>query len=444
MEEQDNSQIMYKSQRTMRRERISRERKKAFRRGIFFTVIMEIIIIVVGFFTIRTYRHYFPRIEEGHIVRNFSEIIRYLPQKPDNFLNSTYEGHIPEFIQRDINKILEEDELYIVYQSEDTLSKLIIRKNSSGEIEISAYKTDSYWSDWHQPIKTDVSFYQTEEGFSVYGRDDEKNRALVYYEFEEGRVTSGEYYDSTIDLLGVDEIQGKSFWEDDNYIWGSNKNLTLLRDENVFKFYYKGTQIGESIKFPGADISECAYTYILDANNDMYYMYYCADMNKPWIHFEKVAEGIDEVTSDYVNLKYGEGKSRYEVLNYYIYVKDGKRYVAIPDMETELAYGQRYGKLRDLADVVEPNYSVQTIEISENNIREIKIVRYSPSSLIYVQYMYGKDSMLNIYMEKILRGIDNFIEVPESEIEPLLGTIQPEEYEERIQAIKDVYQKYEN
>jgi len=38
---------------------------------------------------------------------------------------------------------------------------------------------------------------------------------------------------------------------------------------------------------------------------------------------------------------------------------------------------------------------------------------------------------------------ESSIDVPEEELEPLFGTIQPEQYEEQVQKIKNLYQQYE-
>ena len=416
-----------------------------FLRGVAFTLVAEIIIAFIAPTVIETYHRYFPRIEGGYLIRSFSEVAKHLPDEPEDINSVPYESQIPKFIQNDIDRMLDKPEIKnIVYQSKDGLSKVVIYEGESGRIEVDGYDVDYPGiTRLHGPIREDLSFYKTEEGFNVYGREDPSDRQLVYYKVDEGFVAGGVCYESSIDLLGVDAFQ--SMYEEGwNYpeFWRDNKYLTLLRDGNEFTFYHKGQKCGNTVKFPGADIVTACDSYILDSNNDMYYIYYCADMQGPWIHFEKVAESIDTVTNKRVEFGYekqDDGRTVHRSITYRIYAKNGKEYVAIPDFETEMAYGMRNGEKRDRAGVVNPNYTIETIEISENNLKGIQLCHNGGSSYIYVRFMYAE----NVYVEHILRGIDTFIDVPEEEIEPLMGTIKPEEYDERIQAIKAVYEKYE-
>lgn len=422
-------------------------RRIYFVKGIFFTLIVELLLVLAMPFVIEGYRYYVPKIEEGHLTRTLSQIIKHLPDEPTDIKSVPYEAQIPKIVQDDIRRMRSNPEIEnIVYQSEDGLSKLVIYVDN-GVNTINAYNVDNpMHTNINGPIQADISFYRTEDGFIVYGRDNLENRRLCYYKINEEYVRDGLFYESSIDLFGVDTWSDEEYWNDNVSVWRENKDLTLVRQGNEFKFYNEGQeciQSDKSMKFPGGEITDCNYSYITDSNNDMYYMYYCADAETPWIHFEKVAESIDEVTDDYVELGY-YGEARYKSIRYYTYLKNGKRYAAISDHETEMAYGQSEGKKRDRNGVLEPDYTVKTIEISKDNIREINLSRNDGlSSLIYVKSIYGDDLEVEIYEEHILRGIDTFIDVPEEELEPLLGTFKPEEYEKRIQAIKDLYQKYE-
>lgn len=430
--------------RQKRRLRHKQKLRKSFWHGVIFTLVAE---LVIAFFIVpiasSTYRKYFPIIENGHLMRNFSEVRKYLPDEPEDLNSVPYETQIPTFIQNDIDKMLDKPEIQdIVYQSKDGLSKVIIYASQSGRIGVSAYDVDySGISHLHNAIEYDISFYKTENGFNIYGRDEAKNRQLVSYYLDEEFVGEEIFYQSSIDLLGVDSFQKNP---DNVYFWRDNRDLTLTRNGNEFTFYHKGKQYGDTVEFPGADIININDDYIMDSNKDLYYMYYCASLKSQWIHFEKVTESIDEMTGKYVEVGYRTQDPMSNSIHCYTYSKNGKTYAAVPDLETELAYGQTYGKWRDFDNVMEPNYEVQTIEISNDTIKEIRLCRSGFSNLILVQHLYGENSDVTIYEEHILRGIDTYIDVPEEEIAPLLGALRPEEYDERIQAIKAVYQKYES
>lgn len=438
--------------RQRRREKRARILKKQFTLGVLFTLVLELIIVTIAPYAVRAYRVYFPEREDGHITRKLSEVMPYLPEEPEDIESEPYKAQIPEIIQRDIDKMLaSKEELSIVYESENSLSKLIIEKDEYEEIQIRCEDIRDF-SPRDIRICNDISFYKTEDGISVYGRSSKLSRRVCYCKVRENRISSSPLFNKSIDCFGVSELKNESYMMEDGYcMWEQNSFLTLIRQGNEFKFYDMGQQYGETITFPGADIETCAYHYILDANHDMYYMYYCTDKRAPWVHFVKVAENIDHVegslfkTSKEAN---NELSLRYdpEAIEYYTYIKNGKRYVDILDAETEKTYGAYYGEKHDDANAIEPNYSIQTVEISEDNIREIKLFKDEGSYFnVYAIYVYGKDTDLYIYEIYRVRGLDNFLSenIPEAEINSLLGTVKPEEYEAAVQAIKDLYQKYE-
>lgn len=439
-----------------RRERAKRIRMQVFAMGMVFLLGLELLIAGIAPYAMRVYRVYFPKREDGHITRKISEIMPYLEAEPEDIESQIYKSQIPAIIQRDIDKMLaSQEELYIVYESENGLARLIIEKDEygEGEFQIRCEDIRGYFSIDVYPIKFDVSFYKTEKGISVYGRNNNLSRCAYYYTVREERSSSsGFVYEQSIDCFGVPELKDKSYWsEEDNYcMWEKSAFLSLVRLGNEFKFYNKGQQCGETITFPGADIVKCTYDYILDANQDMYYMYYCTDRNAPWVQFVKVAENVDKIEGTVVfkpsNDWYNDPRYDGSAIRYPTYIKNGKEYVAMPDEETERAYGQKYGIIHDISNAVELNYNIQTVEISEDNIKEINLSKGAGSYFnIYVKMIYGKDTDLNVYHEHTLRGIDSSIseDIPEAEINALLGTIKPEEYETTVQALKALYQKYE-
>ena len=69
-----------------------------------------------------------------------------------------------------------------------------------------------------------------------------------------------------LDLYGTD-VQ----WDD---IRTFLQDSTLVRCKEDFYFYYLGSQIGSSYRFPSGTVKEMDYDKILNDQNDMYYLFF--------------------------------------------------------------------------------------------------------------------------------------------------------------------------
>lgn len=91
-----NDETIYrKAERRKRRQKVHR---RYFLRGVFFTVLLELIIYLL----VPVYHTYFPVIQEGHLMRNISEVANHLLE---DIQSIPYEAQVPAFIQKDIDSI---------------------------------------------------------------------------------------------------------------------------------------------------------------------------------------------------------------------------------------------------------------------------------------------------------------------------------------------------
>lgn len=420
-------------------------------------LIIYIALLVIGVFKVMMDEKFHnAEIVDDHIMRNISDVVRHLPELPkgESITDSPYETQIPDLVQKDIERMLAGEAKDIVYQSKDGLCKLIIYKTPLGEesdISLTYQNLREYPYGSFVELNADFSMYAKNGGIIVYGREDLCCREISYFFVSEEKTfqESLDQYDAydaknSIDLFGVDE----EFDETRPYIC----NATLTRKGNEFKIFQSGKQLGKTEIFPGGEIVvwNYIYEYLLDSNNDLYYMYYCTDPEKPWIHFTKVASSIDAITDEVVRVDHIDtGTYATEKLIFNVYSKDNRRYVAIPDLDTELAYGQKYGKHIEDSKYMMPDYSFETVEISDSNVQTIFLTMdtgRSPYLEFYANYMYETESGESVYTRKRIRGLDPEIsrDIPSKELQAFCNkAIAPEEYEETVAALKALYAKYE-
>lgn len=435
-------------------------------------IISMFAIIITGFLKTQQTRKETQQIpvliEEGDkliLTRSLAELRNVLPELPEDLEAKPYTANIPDMVKNDVDLARSKsDSWQVIYQSEGKTKQLIFEKdqyddeNADG-IRVTCVDRESYLlsSSYDKSINDNISMYKDGEEIIVYGTDNKgyKPRATTKYVISEERARSDSIATTgvgtrPIDLFGVSK--------DYEAVSVYREYMTPARNGNKFRFYHMGEPIqmagtlGDTVEFPGAEIVEWNYYYILDSNNDMYYYYYCNDPDGPWMYFQKVAENIDKVTDDSVQIgidKVGyKGRKYVEKLDFRVYEKDGERYVAIPDIDTLKTYGYNYGANHDASTA--PDYTVRTEKITADNISAIELtVDPDDDSDRYIDWfqkiIYGQGEH-EVYMLQRINGLDYHTskEIPEEEINELKGKrIQLEEVPDYIAKLKELYAKYE-
>ena len=451
-----------------------------------FKVIELLIIIacVIGIVYIN-YRND-PEIKDGEILRSYESLLKGLEQDPGNIGEVPYEPHIPALVQKDIDMMLYSEEIDCIrYYKEDKSSYISISESEKSPTGISIYisANERYFSDWTD-YDDYVSIYKDGNEIVIYGNYFGGRRLQKSILNRDGYDEATKFIENDyIDLYGVNEEFDSIRYYDDY--------MTLTRKGREFRFYRDGQIIGEPVTFPGGEIKEFSYYFILDENNDLYYMYYCIDPKNPWIKFPKIAEHIDSVIErDFVETRYNEAR-----INFPIYVKGGKKYVAVVDPEVERQFGQNWGRNRaesteeefeitfttfNLSDYVkggkkyfavfdpegegqfgqnwEKNKEESPEEEFEITFTTINLSDESPSTVTLVKKQYGtyEDEWVlrynyNIgesvyYVEERVNGLDMYLTryIGEGELAPFIDReMKLVEVEGVLEKLKALYKKYE-
>lgn len=393
--------------------------------------IMFIFLLLAWVFAI--YMFYTPPIKDGHLRRTYDQIMLCLKKDPADISVSVYKSEIPKLIQHDIERLLASDgDFDIIYSNKCGENQIVISKNTDSK---NGFNVDVIKDDYYPyPLTDNISFYEDEGNIVVYGT--EGYRCIWRYEIEDKYVSgfSKDLQSEYIDLFGtnLECDMVRTFCRD----------MTLVIKDKQFMFYQLGRQVGETFEFPGADIINLNYYYILDSNNDMYYMYYCLDSDKPWVKFNKVAENIDEVTEQ--TIKAAEDEDSYG-MEFWVYLKDGVEYVAISDLKTEREYGQNYGKNEVSEENYEPNFEVITIPMSEL-VNKNTILYLDDYGMAWrKRILYPIENGI-VYLDERLNGLDMKLtdSIPEEKLAAFDGIeVTPYELKETIQKLKMLYQTYE-
>lgn len=409
--------------------------KKKWRDVLFKLVVFMMIVFFAmtamdGF---DIYHRYVPKVTEGRLVRQISEVVKYLPEAPENFEEHTFEPQIPKIIKEDIQsmKRLEEVEK-IVYENKNGTVNLTLEMIDD-ELVITCKNHDK-WFAYVEKIFGDIAIYRVGDKILVYGQYMHNERTLAYFEVTEDYAFDAIWHKS-IDLLGIDK-DGYDYFECGN-------SVTMIREGKKFSFYRFGEQIGESTIFPGAEIKEIRDGYILDDDDTLYYAYYCASSDNPWVRFVKVAENIDGI-SNYFGVLVSSYFDDYPTW-FAPYEKEGKQYLAVPDLETFETYGiSKSGSHEGIA--YNPKFWYSTVEISDENVYMIHIYKAEYRNEWKAQKLYYEPTAeYLVYTEERISGIDTYVtgEIPKDMLKKFDNLyVSPADYPQVVEELKALYEQY--
>lgn len=378
---------------------------------------------------------------EKDITRPYTEILKEVEEEPEDITKEVYESKIPDIVQKDINKMLEsKEDIKIVYYSKNKEHELVIKQNINRPSISFESTSNSHASLFYDSIVDNISFYKNGDDLVIYGGNDFRREVTRYTMNNEG-IDIDFYKDSKMDLFGTG-IKANNYRT-------YNKETTLINQGKNFMFYRLGKQIGKTFEFPGGNIVEWTYYYILDDNNDLYYLYYYDDLKKPWMKFVKVAEKIEGIYDSNQEYFYIPAEPYDAKIEIPIYIKNGKKYAAVTNMETEVNYGQNYKRGKENKDPDNIDFSYSTIEISSDAAKEITI--YTQDSYLVgkewrLKCVYEADGKKGIFSKRV-NGLDEgiFSLIPEEEVLPFYNkTFSPDELKSTIAELKAIYKKYED
>lgn len=425
-----------KKQKENRREKMRKdncETKETARRNITYLIILLVsIIAIVSIVLIRYYGNK-ATISKGHITRTCKQLLRFLDEEPD-FTSNKYKSHIPKQIQKDIETMLNaKEDLDIIYTIEGEEVIRIEKSDSTQSGIIVNIKRGYGYEDY---VKDEFSFYKNKEEIIVYGSPYDGNRSLERYgiDIESGSINFNHY---CMDLIGTElEVQDIREYQ---------PNMTLVISENNLMLYRLGEQVGETVEFPGGTIQETNYYYIMGEDQTIYYLYFCSNLETPWIRLAKVDNDVVIEEDSYINAN--------EFVKYPIYYKNGKRYAGIANIELEKGYGQNYGRHDEVSDVDILDFEVEVIELTEEQMSKVVVQRkykdrYSSEGQYewYLHYCYEAKGQ-TVYEEKRINGLDSYLTriIPEERLSSFDGMeVSPKEVDEVINELKRIYEEYEN
>ena len=291
--------------------------------------LVSISLIIIG--VVYVYLNPKAKIEDGHIIRSYNQIMKFLEDAPADIRSERYESTIPEIVQKDIEMMLQSDgKLDIMYVDSNKTSYIQIKKDDTSETGIKFVLVEKDNSYTEIELITNVSMYKRGQSIVIYGSEF-LCRSLEAYDIINGSIDSLYIGDRCIDLYGT----GLDY----DVIETFDSEMTMVRNGNEFMFYRLGEQVGKTEYFPGGEITEFNYSYILDDKQDMYYLYYSCNPENLWIKFVKVDSNVSKVTDELIQMNINE----YRHIAFLIYEKNGSQYVGVSDADTECAYGVGYG-----------------------------------------------------------------------------------------------------
>lgn len=406
----------------------------------FIVTVFLILAIMISWF-IHAYYNPNPELTDNYIKRPYSQLLRVLDEAPADITKQPYEENFPDLVQEDIQRMLDADkDLKILYYGDETY------------IEISEYVTGINVTISERAgfsptsVMENISMYKSGDSIFIYGGSSGERRISKSIEVNETSMDYDFLNNSNMDLYGATNV------EYDNVLC-YNEEMSLVRSGNDFMFYKLGKQVGETVSFPGGTIIDFNYHYILDDKKDLYYMYYNANPSNFWIKFIKVDTDVDEVLvedeeSVYAMMPYFNHYEDEISLVYPIYLKDGKRFTGISNVELEEAFGCNYGKHNyDTSDASAFNYDITVIELSEENVSSV-ILNLEDSYVYddgwYIRYNYANGT---VYIKERVNGLDSYLlkNIPKNEINKFDGKeLKPEEIDSTIKELKLLYDKYSN
>lgn len=420
------------------------KREKDSQSNLRFFITMCAIVVVLSLmlllFLIESIRNNPIIQKDGTITRTYDQLLPYLDEQPNDFLESRYESHIPSIIQEDIERMMNsEKDISIKYANNDIEYYIEISKSEDSPtgIEVTILNANEYAT--YRCVTDHISFYKNKDCINVYGTW--LGRDLDGYSVN-AKTSEFDFMslDTTVDLPGVkDEF---------DIVRSFSKNATLCKSGNEFMLYRYGEKLGETVTFPGGEIVDFTYYYILDDQNDLYYLYYCTSTEDPWIHFSLVDKNISQIDADefsFNNFLRTEGG-----LKYPCYEKNGKRYAGITNYNLERSYGQNFGIYNDEVAPTNIDFKVTVVEISKPLASRIVIRCGKQSSSSdydwFIRYYYNANDQ-ELYEEERINGLDAEIstKLSDADIAEFDGKeVTIEQISDVISQLKQVYARYED
>lgn len=402
-----------------------------------FFIIMILVAVIVG---LCEYKNPTAEITDNYIKRPYSQLLRVLDEAPADITKQPYEENLSDLVQEDIQKMLDSDgDLEILYYGDMTC---IVISGYGDEISVAISEKDNWTSE--RTIERNISMYKSGDDICIYGGDFAERRIEYYFKVNSISMDWDILDNHYMDLYGTTNVE----FDDINCY---DKGMTLVRKGNDFMFYKLGKQVGETVSFPGGKIIDFNYHYILDDKKDLYYMYYNSNPSNIWIKFIKVDTNVDEVLVEdeeciYAMMPYFNHFDDEMCLEYPIYVKNGKRFTGISNVELEKAYGYNYGHNYDTQDASTFSFDITVIQLSQENISSV-ILNLEDSYVYddddwYIRYNYADGT---VYIKERLNGLDSYLlkSIPENEIKKFDGKeLKPEELDSVIKELKLLYDKY--
>lgn len=370
-------------------------------------------------------------IHDGKIERSYEELLKYLEEVPKDIAARPYEAHMPKIVQKDIQTMLNsEEKVTIHYENVSQSCEIVIKRDDINKEKIQIIVLNYASGQKSVPVETlvdEISFYKKENHIVIYGKGDFFLRELITKDIPlAGNALT--HYDN-LDLIGTE------YFNNYDNTWEWNKEMTLVRKDNEFKFFKLGVQQGSTIQFPGkiVEMNE-RYQYMIDDEKNLWYMAYSAVPTNPWVHFVKVAENISQVLNDSVVVWAGKKVNSTE---FPIYSKNGKRYVGITNSQAFYLSNDKPIEKLDLR--------IETIELSEENVQyvEIQYMFYDWwANLVY------DDSTKLVYEPKMI--FEGFFDADPSNFPSTEEikrfdrmTISLDKLDETVEELKKMYEKYE-
>ncbi len=433
-----------------REEVVENKKKKSILRTI--DRIMIFLFLLGTVFVVREFKQSKPIVTNDMLIRYCSDIYKMLSEYPIE--DTTYVSEIPKFMSEDITDMFasENPDFVIMYYLNNKESYIMIEKSkdTSTGYEVVVHDATLKYRFVSTTFYDYISMYvdKSNKDIIMTGTTYPNSRKLETIEID--------WKNGSYDIVG-NEFKATSFDYVDLY--GTNQefddvrervNATVIKDGSEFKIYYFGKQIGETITFPG-EINIFSYGYILDTNNDLYYLYMNTDEDNPWIKFVKVAENIDKLV-DYGSYFYGiKCYNGNTIITYPEYMKNGKTYSAIMNLDTELDYGQNWYGINNGKPEDDVDFEFKTIETDLQKAQTVTF-ELNYDNVASYSYWYEKFEFANVipgsivYKQKRLNGLDTYLthSIPKEKLEPYVSLKVPVEEEETIKdQLKEIYKQYE-
>lgn len=366
----------------------------------------------------------------------YNDLWNILEDAPENFWDRSYQPHIPEKLMQEIQAALDIEGGILEYESENKESTLWITQNDQ-KLDGFSIHLNEQGSYFHQSFCDHFAIYRNDTEIIICGTEytDSRSIAACIINVEDGKL---KFWPEQIRNIESIDLFGTKTQFDQAYTF--NKNMTLVRIGQNYQFYRYGEAIGKPTEFPGGEIKESNYQYILDDNNDLYYLYYSDQLSNPWIHFVKVDEGV-------IVEKNSELEER-DYYSYVIYQKDGKRYVGVPDYDTFRVYSAYSGDGREKEQNFEIDFTIDRLALVPENV--VNATFYQELHNIkggdwYIHYNYEVGERI-VYEKKRVNGLDSYLLyfIPTEKLEEYNDkTVSYEQVPEVVAELKQIYASYE-